>query len=135
MSNEAKIYWLTRLDGINGLFIWLSILIGFFIVLIIFSSQASKDFDEFKTGEELKQRIETRKKFTSKIGFLTFLCIFSILVSIFLPTKNEAILITAGGKTMDFIQNDTSINKIPSQTTAIISNFLEKQLTKCDTLK
>ena len=34
----------------------------------------------------------------------------------------------AGGKTMDFIESDTSINKIPAQTTKLITNYLEQQI-------
>lgn len=54
------------------------------------------------------------------------------MLEVFVPTKNEAIVIIAGGKTLDFIKQDSSLNKIPSQTTAIISQFLQNEI---DTLK
>jgi len=45
-----------------------------------------------------------------------------------MPSKNDMILIYAGGKTMDYVQKDTSLQKIPYQTTAIISDYLDKTI-------
>lgn len=50
------------------------------------------------------------------------------MCGVFLPTQKEAIMIIAGGKTMDFIQKDTSVRKIPHQTTEFISEYLDKQI-------
>ena len=54
----------------------------------------------------------------------------SILGLVFIPTQNEAIVIFAGGKTIDFIEADSSIQKIPHQTTEIISKFMENEILK-----
>lgn len=51
-----------------------------------------------------------------------------MLVLIFLPTRNEVIAIYAGGKTLDFAQQDSSLAKIPAQTTEVISNYLDKMI-------
>lgn len=128
MNNYEKIYWLTRLDGLNSLFVVMSILSIALILLISISSLASKDFDQYYDGHRLKERINTRLKFTSKIKYLTLTLIVGVLGVIFLPTQKEAILIFAGGKTMDFVQKDTSIRKIPEQTTLLISTFFQKQI-------
>ena len=53
--------------------------------------------------------------------------VVSLLVACLIPTQKEAVFIIAGGKTIDWAMADTSLNKIPSQTTAIISRFLEYQ--------
>lgn len=128
MNNYAKIYWLTRLDGINGFFIGMAIISIVLVIGIIIGSLMSKDFDEFYHGEELKSRIKVREQFTSKVKYLVFTFFLGTLVSIFLPTQKEAVLIVAGGKTIDFIQADTSIRKIPEQTTLLISSFFDKQI-------
>ena len=128
MNNYAKIYWLTRLDGINGFFIGMAIISIVLIIGIIIGGLMSKDFDEFYHDEKLKSRIKVREQFTSKVKYLVFTFFLGTLVSIFLPTQKEAVMIVAGGKTIDFIQQDTSIRKIPEKTTLLISSFFDKQI-------
>lgn len=118
MSNYLKIYWLTRLDYLQGLAIGAGVCIGLLILLHYIFYYASNDFsdDPFKL---LKGWLKP---------FAITMFIVSVIASCLVPTKNEAILIMAGGKTMDFVQNDSSLNKIPAQATAIISDYLDKQL-------
>lgn len=128
MDNYTKIYWLTRLDGINSFFVGMSITSTVLIIGIIVGSLMAKSFNEFYRGDELKSRLKTIEQFTSKVKWLVFTFFLGTLVSIFLPTQKEAVMIVAGGKTIDFIQNDTSIKKIPEQTTLLISSFFDKQI-------
>jgi hypothetical protein len=111
--------------------------ISFVLLLaIIIYYFSSKDFDQFykRDEETLSARISTRKKYTSKIKWLVIIFIISVFGSVFIPNKNEAIIIIAGAKTIDFIQKDESINKIPSQTTLLISKFLEDNINKLDSI-
>jgi TRAP-type C4-dicarboxylate transport system permease large subunit len=128
MNNYAKIYWLTRLDGINSFFVGMAVISILVLIAIIIYNVASKDFDEFESEKEVKVRAAFRTMLASKIKWLITTSLIGIIVSILLPTQNEAIIIVAGGKTMDFIQADTSITKIPEQTTLIISQFLENKI-------
>lgn len=128
MSNYSKLYWLTRLDGINGFFIALDIISGVLILAIIIGCFISSDFDEYKKESEIKIRKELRQKIRKKIPLLSVLLSLGIIISIFTPTKNEAIFIMAGGKTMDYVQSDTSLSKMPYQATKIISDYLQKQI-------
>jgi hypothetical protein len=54
--------------------------------------------------------------------------ITAILGLVFVPTQKEAVVIFAGGKTIDFIEADSSIQKIPHQTTEMISKFMENEI-------
>ncbi len=128
MSNYSKIYWLTRLDGINGFFIGMAIISIVLLIAIIIGNLMSKDFDQFHSGEKLKARIKTREQIVGKIKYLIFTFFLGTLVAIFLPTQKEAVFIVAGGKTIDFIQKDSSIQKLPEQTTLLISTFFDKQI-------
>lgn len=60
MNNYSKIYWLTRLDGINGFFIAMAIISAVLIIGIAVYYFLSKDFDEFHNGDRLKIRIQTK---------------------------------------------------------------------------
>ncbi len=127
MSNTANLYWLTRIDSINTL-----IGIMAFILLLVsggiyLACWVGTDFDQFHKNE-IEQRKAIRKKYRNKTRWLIPLGMFLFIISVLSPSKNEVIFIVAGSKTLDFIQSDTSLNKIPAQTTAIISQFLNNQI-------
>jgi len=135
MDNYTKIYWLTRLDGINGFFIGMAIISIILILVIGIGLLIAHYMNDCFNGDELKQRLKTMAAFKSKLNYLVFTFFLGTLVSIFLPTQKEAVMIVAGGKTIDFIQNDTSIKKIPEQTTLLISSFFDKQIKEMNEVK
>ena len=55
---------------------------------------------------------------------IPFLILF-ILLQIALPSKTDLIYIVAGGKTLDFVKTDKSIQEIPGNTTEIVNNVLK----------
>ena len=119
MNNYYKIYWLTRLDSIQGLFVGCMVLsiiaiIAYFIAGIEVWGEDGKKEYEWKYG-------------IYKNASIVLIFISGILLT-FIPSKNEAILIYAGGKTLDFVQQDTSLAKIPNQATVIISEYLDKSI-------
>jgi hypothetical protein len=59
---------------------------------------------------------------------VTTFFVLGVVCASLTPTRNEAILIMAGGKTLDFAQSDTSLSKIPYEATEIISGYLEKSI-------
>ena len=119
METTTQLYWLTRLDSIQFLFGVLAVL-GFFIFMGIIIFTVSGDID-YKDKITLKQL---------KIFAVSFA--ISLLGSILIPSKDEVVFIVAGGKTIDFIKNDSSINKLPGQTTKYISEILQKEIDKLD---
>ena len=123
MSNYAKLYWLTRLDGINGMILFIGIFFFIAAFVSLMYAYVFKDWGWSKEEEKKAQQVVMKRlKWLIPFGFLF------ITISCFVPTKEEAILIVAGGKAMNFVESDTSINKIPSQTTALITEYLDKQL-------
>lgn len=116
MSNYSKMYWLTRLDGINTL-LGLAGTVCLFIAIFIYITTIEDGF------ENEPARL---KKWQQRVKGLIVSGLFLIILFTFIPTKNEAIIIIAGGKTLDYVQKDTSLNKIPYQTTTVISNYLYK---------
>jgi TRAP-type C4-dicarboxylate transport system permease large subunit len=128
MNNYEKLYWLTRLNSIHSLFIAIAIISIVALIAIIIFYYMSIDFDQFYDEEGLKARIKTRDRFMSKKTLLIITSIIGVLGSTFSPTQKEAVLIMAGGKTMDFIDTDSSIKKLPEQTTLLISSFFDKQI-------
>lgn len=122
MSSYSKIYWLTRLDALHTFF-GVMALLGLIAVCVILITSGIN-----KACEEEYDKAEYYKKAMPKIKWVAPVAILSFLIYGLIPTRTEALLIVAGGKTMDYVQSDTSLRKIPYQTTTIISEFLDKQL-------
>lgn len=123
MSIYSKLYWLTRLDNLHGLLIALTIIgiIATVICLIVYAVES-----EFWEDDDF---LNYKKNW----GWMRRMWIVSLITGImlcFLPTKNEVIFIIAGGKTIEFATNDSSINKIPGQATKILSDFIQKQISE-----
>ena len=119
MNNYSKIYWLTRLDNIQAFFttafaISLIILLVYHLIMLYLS------FDS--DVKEYNRNWSKYRNISLWVGLI------SGIFLVFIPTKNDMILIYAGGKTMDFVQSDTSLSKIPYQTTSIISEYLDRSI-------
>lgn len=123
MTNYSKIYWLTRLDQIQNLVTIVTII--FFVVAIMYPIVRYAVMD-IEMSDSALEKWDKRAKW--KLRWFGFISILIMLIGIFTPSKNEMILIMAGGKTMDFVEKDTSLSKIPYQTAAIISSYLENSI-------
>lgn len=124
MSNFSQLYWLTRLDNFQSFFqTAIGISIGGIIIYLIVLL--------FASVEEEAGNINAKYKWIPKA--FVFTIIFSGLTLVFLPTKNDLIFIYAGGKAMEYVEADTSLQKIPFQTTKIISNYLNSKLNELET--
>lgn len=120
METTTQLYWLTRLDGLSTLFSVLAILS---VLVTAFSSIINLCESTGRYGDE---DVINKTRKISRTSLVITLILLPIAVLI--PSKNDVIFIVAGGKTIDFIKNDTSINKIPAQTTKLITDYLDKQL-------
>jgi len=117
MNYSKQIYWLTRLDGIHRLFDTIMILsiVGLGVYMVIKLILFIEDMDE---------KFRRPWLFATLIFFLSI----STLGRTFLPTTKEAIFIVAGGKTLDYITTDTSVNKIPDKLANITTTWLDQKL-------
>lgn len=119
MTNVEKIYWLTRLDvlnnGASGILAF-SIVYGIFIGIMLLM------------GKDLVEE-STMKKLTQHLKYIYIpLAIISGLVKAFVPTKEEMILIWAGGSTLDYVQENKELKEIPDKATKVIINYLDEKL-------
>jgi len=121
MSNIVLIYWLTRLSSIQGLFTTAAIIsttiIG--VGLLIYTIMMVESYED-----EIKELKQKRKWFVNRIWIVCLLWVVSILT----PDTKEAMLIIAGGKTMDYVQQDTSLKKIPYKATELILKKMDEYI-------
>jgi len=112
MSIYFKLYLLTLLDGVINFCIVLSILTFISIIIVLVWAGMEKNDAQYSRNEgDPNKKV---RKLLNSIKWLLPLALFLIFLSIVIPNKNEAIFIIAGGKTINWIESDTSICKIPS---------------------
>ena len=119
MSNIALIYWLTRLSSISDFFLTLGVISALLISGGVFGYSFAI-LDSYRDEEKVEYK-QKRKKFSNKIWVPILLFVLYILT----PNTKEAMLIIAGGKTMDYVQSDTSLQKIPYKATELILKKME----------
>jgi hypothetical protein len=125
LSIYSGLYWLTRLDHIRDM--CTGVLITSIIItaaLLLWHEIVVKE----DSGITKEAKIDKLKRTKIRIKYIISIAIFSVLILVFIPSKNEAIFIVAGGKTIDYIQKDTSLCKLPYQTTKFISEYLDKKI-------
>ena len=122
MSNIALIYWLTRLSNISSFLLILGV-ISSIIIGFGFLGYSLSIIDCWNEDKITKYKI-ARKKFINKLWVPILLFIFYILT----PDTKEAMLIIAGGKTMDYVQLDTSLQKIPYKATELILKKMDEYI-------
>lgn len=108
-----EIYWITRLDDIEGLFI--GILCGVTIVciyLIISISVGGSDSDIFKRWAKR----------------LWFPFAVSILGLIFVPTTNEALMIYGIGGIVDCVKGNDKAKQIPDKCIEALNEWIEQHV-------
>ena len=122
MSNIALIYWLTLLSSISGLFFAASIVTGLIIGIGIIGYSIAI-LDSYNDNEEKENKVK-RKYFINRVWIPILLSILTVLV----PNTKEAMLIVAGGKTLDYAQQDTSLQKIPFKATELILKKMDEYI-------
>jgi hypothetical protein len=107
---SALFYWLVVADNAKTLFLTVSIFFGIVAIIsticYLFNNEAN---------EEEAQKMSRKWMWWSYpiLIFFTMLCVFT-------PSKKDALLIVAGGQTLNFLANDKSAKQIPAE----LSNFV-----------
>lgn len=125
MNNYELLYWLTRLDNMRA-FCGIMLAIGLIVYGATWLIYAMR-CNEYPARTEPQKIAFNKKLLWPRIVLVTFIIIGGLGLT-FIPTRNEAILILAGGKTLDFVQSDSSIAKIPAQTTKLVSDYMEQAI-------
>lgn len=113
-----EIYWITRLDVINGLgciFVTLGIICS--LALSILHLLASNDKDT-----SLVKTIKPYKYYSYVI--LTI----GSMVGIFLPTTKEAVMIWGVGGTIDYIKSNDAAKQLPDKCIKALDKFVDEYM-------
>lgn len=141
MNYYSIFYWLTVADGVkkffdvaSNVFCWifaLSFIANIFLYLgycMEIAEQKTKTEQEDGGNPEIRSFL-VYKKFLSRVMY-TCLCIglISWIGYVFTPSKKDCLLIVAGGAVGNFITQDSSAKKIPSDIALFLHENLKKQI-------
>lgn len=108
-----EIYWITRFDSLCIIGIITTIIsIILFIVLWLISTDGC-------FSEEQKQKLRKGKKYS-----VTFFVI-GLLMWIFIPTKEEALLIYGVGGTIDYIKQNPTAKQLPDKCVKALDKWVD----------
>ena len=115
MDYTTLFYWLTVADNAKYLFKTFAIIFGIVSAIAILCY--------FMTHDEEKHQTMARKWIWW--AFPIFVVWTSLFV--FTPSKKDALLIVAGGQTLNFLTNDKSAKQIPAELSGFILTELKNQ--------
>ena len=108
MNYTTLFYWLVVADNAKDMF---RVGLGFFSIVALISTVAY-----IMCADEGKSQAMSRKRMWWAYPFVILFC----SLYIFTPRKRDALLIVAGGQTLNFLANDKSAKQIPAE----LSNFV-----------
>lgn len=126
----TEIYWITRLNALNGLFTavtvvstiaWIACLIGWIINMF----QA----EEYSKSEYREREAETCRGF-AQIFKRLFVCIFPVAIFayaglLFTPTTKEAMAIYGIGGTIDYIKSNDKAKELPDKCVEALTRYVD----------
>jgi hypothetical protein len=125
MNNTFFIYLATRLSGIQAISVSIAVASGIaLLVLILYRLIELDETYEYDKERNIK-RIDINKKQRKTAKRFLFISLF---FAVFTPDTKEAVMIYAGGKTLDYVQKDTSLQKIPYKATELILKKMDQYL-------
>ena len=126
-----EIYWISRLDEIRGFLTLITVFSFIATVLLFFIGLLKRsDAEIYRKGSQTwEQHIETSKKclYFAKRYAVVF-CV-SVLINLFIPTTNQALLIYGVGGTVDYIKSNDTAKQLPDKCVKALDKWVEN-LTK-----
>jgi hypothetical protein len=113
MDYTKLFYWLVVADNARFMF---QVFTGIFTIIVVFATVAY-----FINIDDDESQAMSRKWMWWSYPFM----IFFWFLTIFTPSKKDALLIVAGGQTLNFLTTDESAKQIPSELSGFILTELK----------
>lgn len=108
------IYWITRLDGIV-ITSWILFAISISFVLIGIIEAYLIDL----LDDEVKERTKVLFKVFTPIAIIT------LLLTLFVPTTKEAIVIYGGGKILNYVESNEKLQNMPDKVVELTDEYID----------
>ena len=112
LNSYSFIYWVNTLDALKIMTIVADIILGIAILVLIICYIEECD-------------VETKDSFRHVINILSPILAFSILFSIFVPSKKQFYEIYGIGGTIEYIKNNPKAQQLPDKTINALDKYLD----------
>ena len=122
-----EIYWITRLDAISD-FLTIIAIVSFLIsvVMAAFAIYNRFEADDYAEGGKYYNCYMQRFKIFLKYFKRSILVIIvSCVINVFIPTKNDALLIYGVGGTIDYIKSNDTAKQLPDKCIKALDKWVE----------
>ena len=122
-----EIYWITRLDAISD-FLTIIAIVSFLIsvVMAAFAMYNRFEADDYAEGGKYYNCYMQRFKIFLKYFKRSILVIIvSCVINVFIPTKNDALLIYGVGGTIDYIKSNDTAKQFPDKCIKALDKWVE----------
>ena len=122
-----EIYWITRLDAISD-FLTIIAIVSFLIsvVMAAFAMYNRFEADDYVEGGKYYNCYMQRFKIFLKYFKRSILVIIvSCVINVFIPTKNDALLIYGVGGTIDYIKSNDTAKQLPDKCIKALDKWVE----------
>lgn len=129
-----ELYWITRLGALNFLFnviIFVSLVAIIILAMELFAIKKTPDNEDDKnlelqvvTGKVHNENLYynfVKKQFIR--AFIVF--VVSIVCNVFIPTKNEALMIYGVGGTIDYIKSNDTAKQLPDKCIKVLDKWVD----------
>lgn len=123
----SEIYWITRFDAICY-FLWSVSILSFLLigllrfVAIISKYNAEIDKECCEDWNKYMQRYKECMRYTKIVVIVFFV---SVVMNIFIPTTNQALLIYGVGGTIDYIKSNDTAKQLPDKCIKALDKWVE----------
>lgn len=122
MNYKSVFYWLTVADNAKVLFLTLGIIFGIIVGVSTFAYLFSSYSES--SGGQTEDDKDNQKMARKWMWWSYPFAILFIGLWVFTPNKKDALLIVAGGETLNFLTTDSTAKTIPHE----LSNFVVTEL-------
>ena len=121
-----EIYWITRLNMINGWLVGFSVISGIALLISLIAIPINYGSFLSSTWESEKKSAKAALKVfkhIKKYSLMVFCVAFPL--SVLTPTKNEALLIFGVGGTIDYIKSNETVKQLPDKCVEALDAWVE----------
>lgn len=129
MDYKVLFYWLSVADNAKGFFLTFSILFGAVLTIatICYFIHSHTTTQGQTEDDEQNQRISRKWMCYTAPWFIFFLAL-----NIFTPSRKDALLIVAGGSTMNFLSTDSTARALPKDLVKFVSTELNQMASEAN---
>lgn len=123
----TEMYWITRLDAICNFLTTIAV-VSFVISVVIgaFAMYNRFEADDYvEGGEHYNCYMQRFKIFLNYFKRSIIVTLVLTVINIFIPTKNEALLIYGVGGTIDYIKSNYTAKQLPDKCIKALDKWVE----------